>query len=175
MKFKNEIKEPFILIKWFIDSKDRVVGITRDILNYIFIWKNIRKYRNSKTWEELNMRADYIGRIYAVVNLRAEDFGDNDPKIKESRYTERAEQLYLYITELNLHEIVSPDISHVPNTYSYLVIFTPLFRWLTFRWFLWFVIRISFIVVLYNLFWYMIYPSTYFQHVVNFITKLFNK
>jgi hypothetical protein len=97
------------------------------------------------------LRVDWIGRIYTVVNLRAEDFGEADPTIREIRYREKAEPMYEYLTELNLHEVVSPTVEYVPNTYSYLVKFVPRFEWLKLGWFFGFIFKWGMIILV--LYW----------------------
>jgi hypothetical protein len=40
-----------------------------------------------------------------------------------------------YLTSLNLHEIITPEYKEIPDSTSYLLIYTPYFRALSFWWF----------------------------------------
>jgi len=169
MTFKNEIDRPFFLKRWLDNFKDTIILVIRDIFNYLFIRKTINIYKNTDSWKELNLRYTYTGILYTVVNLRAEDFGEKDPEVRELRYRERSEKLYLYITQLNLHEILSPEITYQPGTYSYLVQFIPIFRILTIKWIFFTCIKIIcfyFFIVLLNSF---INFDFFFQQLYNFL------
>lgn len=169
MTFKNEIDRPFFLKRWFTNFKDTTYLVIRDILNYLFIRRTINIYKNTEAWKELNLRYTYSGIIYTVVNLRAEDFGEKDPEVREIRYKERSEKLYLYITELNLHEVLSPEITYQPGTYSYLVQFIPIFRIFTLKWIILSIIKIIclyFLVIFLNS---IINFNFVFQQLYNFL------
>ena len=43
-----------------------------DIRNYIFLRKTIKKNIETVEWKKYNLRHDWIGRIYTVVNLTPE-------------------------------------------------------------------------------------------------------
>ena len=133
------------MIKTILKSRDRFFGIMRDIRNYFYIRKIVKKHRDTDNWNKFKLRVDYIYRIYTVINLRAEDFGEADQYVKETRFREKAEPLYEYLTELNLHEIIRPVIEYVPGTYSYLVKFVPRLEWLTFGWFMGFIFKLAFL------------------------------
>ena len=169
MAFKNEIDRPFFLKRWYDNFKDTTHLVIRDILNYLFIRRTINIYKNTVEWKELNLRYTYSGILYTVVNLRAEDFGEKDPEVRELRYRERSERLYQYITQLNLHEVLSPEITYQPGTYSYLVQFIPIFRILTLKWIIFSLIKMLclyfFVIFLNSIFNF----NFFFQQLYNFL------
>lgn len=145
------------MIERFVKAKERFIGVIKDIRNYFFIWKTIKQNRDTPKWLLYKLRYDYILRIYTVINLRPEDFGEADQMIRELRYREKAEPMYEYLTELNLSEVITPVVEYLPGTYSYLVKFIPKFEHLQFGWLMGFIIK-------YGIIGYILYGMS---HVLN--------
>lgn len=102
----------------------------REIINYIYIKRTIKKEQLTSQWQALNLRADWVGRIYTVLNIRKEDVGEEDT-VKRAKVFELMLPLNNYIKKLDLHEIVFPAIEQQSDR-SYLVVYSPLFRTITF-------------------------------------------
>lgn len=98
----------------------------REILNYFYIRKIIKKEKNTETWNVLNLRSDWIGRIYTVINLRKEDLGEQD-EVKRFRLGEMMKPINSYLRSLYLHEIIYPAIEQLSEQ-SYLIVYSPLFN-----------------------------------------------
>ena len=110
--------------------------IIKDISNYRFILKTIKKNRGTIEWDKLNLRADWIGRIYTVVNLPPEVIHSPDApqEIRPAYVLDESRPVNEYLMKLNLQEIILPAIEAVPGTLSYLIVYTPYFQRLSFKW-----------------------------------------
>jgi hypothetical protein len=107
--------------------------IYREISNYFYILKIISKQRKSEEWKNFKLRSDLIGRIYTVISLREEDMGDIED-IKRIRVLERLHPINVYLTSLDLQEIVLPQIEQIKDSRSYLITYVPLFSQFSWKW-----------------------------------------
>lgn len=115
----------------------KIFGVIKDINNYFFLRRIIkREMLNSPLWSKNNLRVDWIGRIYTVVNLPPEVTMSPDlPKELWPAYLiDQSKGLNEYLTSLNLHEIIIPEYKEIPESSSYLLIYYPYFRNFTKWW-----------------------------------------
>lgn len=115
----------------------KIFGVIRDIKNYIFLRKIIKKeMMDSPLWVKNNLRVDWIGRVYTVINLPPEVTMSPDlPKELWPAYLiDQSKGLNEYLTSLNLHEIIIPEYKEIPGSDSYLLVYYPYFRDLTKWW-----------------------------------------
>ena len=98
----------------------------REIANWFYIGRTIRKQKKKDTWYTLNLRSDWVNRIYTVVNIRKEDVGDAD-EIKKAKVFELIMPINKYIKSLDMHEIVYPVIEQLSDQ-SYLIVYVPIFE-----------------------------------------------
>ena len=120
-----------------ISNPFKIFGVIRDVRNYFFLRKIIkREMINSPLWSKNNLRVDWIGRIYTVVNLPPEVTMSPDlPRELWPAYlVDQSKGLNEYLTSLNLHEIIIPEYKEIPESTSYLLIYYPYFRNLTKWW-----------------------------------------
>jgi len=108
---------------------NKLILAFRDISNYFFILRKIRKAKNSEKWLSLNLNVDWIGRIWTIINLRNEDLGE-DELVKKARVVEKIKPINSYLLELGLSEIVFPAIEQ-KTPRSYLLVYSPLFSVIT--------------------------------------------
>lgn len=112
-----------------------------DIKNYFSLLMIIKKNKSTLEWQELNLRVDWIGRIYTVINLQKEDFGETE-EVRRIKINKRlAIPIYTYLTErLNLVELLKTRLRYIEGTYSYLLYFVPEFTklsiWSTIKYFI---------------------------------------
>jgi hypothetical protein len=121
----------------FLKSLIKIFGVIRDIRNYFFLRRvTKRELMNSPIWTKNNLRVDWIGRIYTVMNLPPEvTMAPDLPKELWPAYLiEQSKGLNEYLTSLNLHEIIIPEYKEIPGTNSYLLVYYPYFRDLTGWW-----------------------------------------
>jgi hypothetical protein len=121
----------------FLSRFFKVFGVINDISNYYYIKRITKKEsKNSPIWSKNNLRVDWIGRIYTVMTLPPEITMSRDlPKEVWPAYLiEQSKGLNEYLTSLNLHEIITPEYKEIPDSPSYLLVYTPYFRNLSWRW-----------------------------------------
>lgn len=153
MKFKTMFKN---IKKW------RIYLAIREIINFAYIRRTARKNKKTAVWQSFNLRVDWVGRIYTVVNLRKEDAGD-DEMIKRARLMEQMAPINKYLKTLDLHEIMFPAIEKKSDR-SYLVVYSPLFTKFTILYFF----RILFIIAL------LITGIVYLNKIISGIEWLIN-
>ena len=117
----------------------------KDLYFYWYIWRFIRKSQDTDMWKRFNLRYDWVGRIYTVQSYTYED-ASLPEDVKFSIVTEKMKPLIDWMQSNNLGEILMPDIKKIPDTYSYLVKFSPLFYEISLSWFF---IRALFIYLVY--------------------------
>ena len=107
-----------------------------DIGNYFFVRRTIKNNMSSIEWNKFNLRVDWIGRIYTVVNLPPEVIysPDTPEEIRPAYVIEESKPLNEYLTGLGLSEVILPEITPIPKSVSYLITYTPSFQRLSFRW-----------------------------------------
>jgi hypothetical protein len=121
----------------FLKGLIRIFGVIRDIRNYLFLRRvTKRELMNSPIWAKNNLRVDWIGRIYTVMNLPPEvTMAPDLPRELWPAYLiEQSKGLNEYLTSLNLHEIIIPEYREIPESNSYLLVYSPYFRDLTKWW-----------------------------------------
>jgi hypothetical protein len=130
------------------------------LFNFFKVWKDIRIYRdylkvvkteslNSPIWSRKNLRRDWFGRIYTVINLPPEVIFSADlPKeARPSFVMTEIKPINDYMKSLNLEEIMALSIEEIPgtNSESYLVVYQYLFRELSWFWIIRFILEIALI------------------------------
>ena len=117
---------------------DLLQGFYRDIRNWNHLSKVIRKNIHTERWKYFNLRADWINRIYTVVSLRKEDMGEPE-LIQSARIIERMKPINSYIEAFGVAEFVMPSVDYIPSevegelSTSWLVVYRPVFHYITFR------------------------------------------
>lgn len=105
----------------------------KDLYFYYYIWRFIRKNRDGDMWKRFNLRHDWIGRIYTVQSYTYED-ASLPEEVKYAIVMDKLRPLIDWLQSNNLGEILMPDVKGIPDTYSYLVKFSPLFYEVSFSW-----------------------------------------
>jgi hypothetical protein len=119
--------------------------IYRELSNYLFLRRVLSREilnPNSK-WYDFKLRKNWFGRIYTVVSLREEDMGEEEI-VRNWKAMEMMRPINEYLSSLGLQEIIFPSIEVIPDTRSYLVVYSPIFNYLTMSW----IIKRSILVLL---------------------------
>lgn len=126
----------------------RLKLIVREIKNYLYLQKTLKRESSSvdpsHPWNKYNLRKNWYGRIYTVVSLREEDMGE-EILVRNWKAMEMMRPINEYLTSLDLQELVFPSIEQVPESRSYLVVYSPIFTHLTFSWIAWRTLLIIFL------------------------------
>jgi hypothetical protein len=132
------------------------------LFNFFKVWKDVRIYRdylkvvkkeslNSPIWSRKNLRKDWFGRVYTVVNLPPEVIFSADlPKeARPSFVMTEIKPINDYMKTLNLEEIMALGVEEIPgtNSESYLVVYQYLFRELSWIWIFRFILEIVLIAM----------------------------
>lgn len=113
----------------------RLKLVFREISNYFFIHRTLRNeiYKLSSPWYEFRLRRNWYGRIYTVISLREEDMGEEEI-VRNWKAMEMMRPINDYLSSLGLQELIFPSIEAIPGTRSYLVVYSPIFVFFTYRW-----------------------------------------
>lgn len=74
--------------------------------------------------EAANLRVDWIGRIYGVVEIK-EEFKDQPELLQQSMVFQELKPINDILMKYGLSDLSFPDISKIPNTNQFLVILYP--------------------------------------------------
>jgi hypothetical protein len=133
-----------------------------DIRNFFYIKGVIRKNKGTADWERFNLKVDFVNRIYTVFNPLPADKGDS-PDVLEIKLGERMIPCHKYITDIGLSEVIAVSGEKIPNTDSYLVVYYPIFRYIS----TWKVMLNLFYLILLLI----LYPSIW--KAINWVISLF--
>ena len=113
----------------------RLKLIKREILNYFFLLRVLNREASNpeSKWNSFSLRKNWFGRIYTVVSLREQDMGE-EPLGRNWKAMEMMKPINEYLSSLDLQEIIFPSIEVIPDTRSYLIVYSPLFKELTLSW-----------------------------------------
>ena len=102
-----------------------------EISNWFYVRRIIRKHRKDADWQNYNLRADWVCRIYTVLNPQLpSDAGDPD-EVLQIKYAERLKPINLYLDSIGLGQSISPSFDKVEGTQSYLFVYSPIFNVIT--------------------------------------------
>ena len=88
-----------------------------------FIFQTTTK-RNRKKLEERDLRVDWIGRVYGVVNMPDEVLGAAE-EIQQAFVLKQLGQFGGILNELKLSNVVYPQMQEIKGSGAYIVIFWP--------------------------------------------------
>lgn len=131
----------------------RIFKVIKEIGLYREYLKVIKKESiDSPEWSRLRLRKDWFGRIYTVINLPPEVTKSPEfPKYARPSFVfDQIRPINDYLTKLRLQELIAPLMNPVEGTdeESFLVIYTFVFRQITWLWILRFVLEITAISLL---------------------------
>ena len=134
------------------------------ILNFFKVYRDVKIYRDylkiidkeskdSPLWSRRNLRKDWFGRIYTVINLPPEVIFSVDlPKeARPSFVMSEIKPINDYLKSLNIEEIITIGMEPIKGTNdeSYLVVYQYVFRELSWMWIFRFILEISLIIFLF--------------------------
>lgn len=126
----------------------KIRRIFKEINNFFYIKKTIKKESSklSGQWKSFNLRSNWLCRIYTVISLSEDQMGEEEI-VRNYFAMEKMKEMNEYMSSLNFQEIVYPSIEKIPDSRSYLVVYSPLFRDLTFGWLVFLILFNLFIIV----------------------------
>lgn len=112
-------------MKWFIKTYTFWYQLYREMR----IWWVFRKtsYNNVELLNENDLRVDYIGRIYTVVNL-PEEVAGAAPQVHQAYVLQQITKYGNVMMKIGLADVVYPEIEQIKGKSAYLVILWPVFE-----------------------------------------------
>lgn len=125
----------------------RIFKVIKEIRLFREYLKVIRKESlDSPEWSRLRLRKDWFGRIYTVINLPPEVTQSPEfPKYARPSFVfDQIRPINDYLTKLSLQELIAPLMNPIEGTdeESFLVIYTFVFRQISWLWILGFILQV---------------------------------
>jgi len=114
-------------MNWF---QRRIEG-WREVSNWFFIRRVIRKNKDTELWKKFDLRTGYVNQIYTVISLRKEDMGEEE-MVQRMKVMEKIEPMNRYLESLNLSEVIYPEIVKLPDSQSWLIVYWHLRNYFSF-------------------------------------------
>ena len=111
-----------ILLEWLLKPFTYWIGFFKEFT----IWARFNSItkKNRETIEKANLRVDWIGRVYGVVNIPDEVLGAAE-EIQQAYVLKQMGSIGKVMNKLGLANIVYPQLSEIPGAGAYLVVFWP--------------------------------------------------
>ena len=111
-------------MKWFTST----FSYWSELVSEIRIWWIFRSAaRNKENLEKINqadLRVDWLGRIYGVVNM-PEEVVTAAPQVQQAYVLQQINKWGPLTLEMGLADIIYPEINRIPGTSAYLVVMWP--------------------------------------------------
>ena len=97
-----------------------------ELVSEIRIWWIFRKAarQNTEKLNENDLRVDWLGRIYGVVNM-PEEVVTAAPQVQQAYVLQQINKWGPLTLEMGLADIIYPEINRIPGTPAYLVVMWP--------------------------------------------------
>lgn len=114
----------------------KLFRIIKEINNYFFIKRTIRKNQETEQWKKHNLKVGYFNVIYTVINLPPDVF-ESEEQYYQMYVIEQLKPINEYLASLNLQEVVTLSMDNkcdpASGIYAFGIKYVPLFR--DFSWF----------------------------------------
>ena len=109
-------------MRWFTNT----FTYWSELASEIRIWWIFRKAarQNTEKLNENDLRVDWLGRIYGVVNM-PEEVVTAAPQVQQAYVLQQINKWGPLTIEMGLADIIYPEIARIPNTNAYLVVMWP--------------------------------------------------
>ena len=109
----------------------KLFRIFKEINNYYFIKKVIKKNKNTEEWKKHKLQIGYFGVVYSVVNLPPEVY-ESEPQYYQIYVLEQLKPINEYLASLNLQEVITLHVEDICNKsngiYAFGIKYVPLFK-----------------------------------------------
>ena len=119
------------MIRWFRNFFGNWRVAYYEISNWFYIKRIINSHSYTMDWGKHNLRADWVGRIYTVLNPQSPSDDGDSLEILRIKYAERLKPVNLYLDSIGLGESVTPAFELVTESKSFLIVYSPIFRVIT--------------------------------------------
>jgi hypothetical protein len=111
-----------------------IFGVFKDIKNYFYLRRSIKKISKTKIWKSLKFKRDWYGMPYTAINYN-EEFFDLDFETRKKFVVRDIAQLFKLFEEYNFWEILTLKIERIDEkeVYAVRVWFRPIFYFISFK------------------------------------------
>jgi len=111
-----------VVLEWLFKPFTYWLGFVREFM----LWAKFNSItkKNREKIEKANLRVDWIGRVYGVVNIPDEVLGAAE-EIQQAYVLKQMGSIGKVMNSLGLANIVYPQLSEIPGAGAYLVVFWP--------------------------------------------------
>lgn len=121
--------------------------IYRDVRLWNFLRNLKKKHEKTVDWSRYNLRMDWVGRIYTVLNPELPSDSGDTKEVLKLKYTERIRPINIYLNSLGIGPYVTFAWDEIPESDSYLIAYIPMYEILTFGRIFWFLFLCTFSAV----------------------------
>ena len=111
-------------MKWFLSTFTYWSELVSEIRIWWIFRSTARKTDNLDKILEADLRVDWLGRIYGVINM-PEEVVTAAPQVQQAYVLQQINKWGPLTTEMGLSDIIYPEISRIPGTAAYLVVMWP--------------------------------------------------
>lgn len=109
-------------MKWFFKTYTYWLDLASEIRIW-WIFRSTSKESTDRLNEE-NLRVDWLGRIYGVINMPEEVVGAA-PQVQQAYVLQQINKWGPVTTEIGLSDVIYPEIERISGTSAYLVVMWP--------------------------------------------------
>jgi|TARA_B110000037_G_scaffold199000_1_gene238426 hypothetical protein len=156
-------------MKWLTNTFSYWTELISEIRIWWIFRSTAREEANLKKILDNELRVDWLGRIYGVINMPEEVVGAAE-EVQQAYVLQQISKFGPLTNELGISDIIFPEISRIPGTPAYLVVMWPQYDALGIWYILGALIRTSFVCSILFLLGRVIWVN--FHHVVEIFQKL---
>ena len=134
-------------MKWFTSTFSFWTELAAEIRMWWIFRSAAREENNLKKILENDLRVDWLGRIYGVINMPEEVIGAAE-EVQQAYVLQQISKFGPLTNELGISDIIYPEIERIPGTGSYLVIMWPQYDALGFWYIIGNLIKTTFVTFL---------------------------
>lgn len=111
-------------MKWFTNTFSYWSELYSEIRIWWIFRRTARQKANLQKLNDQDLRVDWLGRIYGVVNMPEEVQGAA-PQVQQAYVMQQLGKWGPVMNELGISDIIYPEMAKIPNSASYLVVMWP--------------------------------------------------
>ena len=111
-------------MSWFTNTFSYWTELYAEIRIWWIFRRTARKKDNLEKLNQIDLRVDWLGRVYGVVNMPEEVQG-SAPQVQQAYVMQQLGKWGPVMNELGISDIIYPEMAKIPNTASYLVVMWP--------------------------------------------------
>lgn len=111
-------------MKWFLNTFRYWGELTSEIRIWWIFRSACREKANLQKLNDQDLRVDWLGRIYGVINMPEEVVGAA-PQVQQAYVLQQINKWGPVTTEMGLSDVIYPEIERITGTNAYLVIMWP--------------------------------------------------